>query len=1054
MIRWFAKNDIAANLLLVGILLSGIWTALTRVPLQVSPSHEYKSVLISMSYRGGTAEDVEKNILIPIEAALSDLGGIEGLWATGRRGRAFFWITLEDSANERDALDEIQSRVDRIQTFPSETEKPYIRIPDSDSFREILGIAVTGNLTEPELIQAAERVRDDLIAMDGISQADIEGGRPSQISIEADLAKLRSHGLTFQDISNAIRNSSIDLSAGTISSESGKLTIRTLGQATNKAEFGAIPIRAADGADLRIDEVADVQDGYEDGRARVRFNGEPALMIRVMRHDLESAIEISNLVQEYAATADQRFPPGIELHVWDDESEGIRSRLGTLSTSLLQGCLLVFLLLALFLRPAIAFWVVIGIPVSFAGGILLMPVFDVSANLMSLFGFILVVGLVVDDAIVTGENIYSHLRTDADPLEAAILGTKEVATPVTFGVLTTVAAFIPLLFFQGHWGTYAKQIPPIVAPVLLFSLIESKLILPCHLKHVRTGRTRLGFFGRMQRGIALGLERLVEKVYQPTLEFALRHRYAVCSAFFALALLMAGYFKGGHMDFITIPSVERNVIMARLGLPNGTRIAQTDEYITRIADAARQVQSEYMDGETGESLVVNIFEEAGERERDGSLDENEGKVLVELLVPSKRSAPGPTTTEVANRLQELVGDIPEAQRFSVRAEQSGRSRSVELKQKEPMQLEIRGPGSERKGELAQEVVELLRSYEGIGSAFSDTSRQIDELEIRLKPRAAELGLTQQSLARQIRQAFYGEEAQRILRDGEEVRVVVRLPREERESLHTLDTIKVQTPSGASVSLESVADVKMTKVPRNIERIDGSEVIEITALPSDPSIDIIGISKTSSAEIQAILNQGDNLSFRYTGFIADSKKANRRTLFASLGLLFTLYALLAIPFKSATQPIIVLLAVPFGIIGAILGHMIMDITPSYLSVFGMLALAGVVVNDSLVLIDFINQRRLEGIPVREAISQAGARRFRPILLTSLTTFAGLVPLMFDKSIEGQFLIPMAVSLGYGILFATAITLYLIPSAYQISEDLRDVLSRLKGWYFRPFKNREV
>ncbi|MEM7011117.1 MAG: efflux RND transporter permease subunit [Verrucomicrobiota bacterium] len=473
MIRWFARNDIAANFLLVGILLAGIYTALYRVPLKVSPSHEYGGVMVSMNYRGGTAKDVEKSVIIPIEEALEDLPAIRRMRTHASRGRGFVWMELSPYADEQEVLEEVKARVDRITTFPSETEKPQVRIPDSDSYREIITIAVTGNLTETELLRAAERVRDDLVEMGGISQAEVKGERPFEIAIEANQDQLRSYGISFQDISEAITRFSVDMPAGTIQSASGNLTVRTLGQAYTADDYADIPIRAANGADVTIGEVAKVNDGFEEGLQLVRFNGEPAMMVEVMRHDQENAIEISDKVRAYATTASERLPPGISLYAWDDESISIRGRLGTLSTSLLQGCLLVFILLALFLRPSVAFWVVIGIPVSFAGGILFMPVFGISANVMSVFGYIIVVGLVVDDAIVTSENIYSKLKTGMDPLEASVIGTKEVTTPVTFGVITTVVAFLPLLYFEGHWGTYARQIPPVVAPVLLFSLIES-----------------------------------------------------------------------------------------------------------------------------------------------------------------------------------------------------------------------------------------------------------------------------------------------------------------------------------------------------------------------------------------------------------------------------------------------------------------------------------------------------------------------------------------------------------------------------------------------------
>ncbi|MCG8602324.1 MAG: efflux RND transporter permease subunit [Verrucomicrobiales bacterium] len=1046
MIRWFARNDIAANFLLVGILLAGIHAALYRIPLQVSPSSEWNDIIIRVDYRGGTAKDVEKAVNIPVEEAIRDLPGIDKVWSYANRGRGTIWAEIKEGVDQRALLEEVKTRVDRITTFPDETESPEVYIPDSNSYREVITVAVTGDLSDTELLRVAERVRDDLMDMDGISHAEVKGERPLEISIEADQERLRSYGLGFQDLSNAIQRSSVDLSAGSIQSSSGNLSLRTRGQAYTAEQFAQIPIRAANGADVLLGEVARVTDGFEEGQMMVRFNDEPALMVEVMRFDMESAIEIAGLVHDYVDSAGERFPDGINLYAWDDESISIKGRLGTLTASMIQGCLLVFILLALFLRPALAFWVVIGIPISFAGGLLLMPWLGITANLMSVFGFIIVVGLVVDDAIVTGENIYSKLKSGMEPLEASVIGTKEVAVPVTFGVLTTIVAFLPLLFFDGSWRNFAKQIPPVVAPVLLFSLIETKLILPSHLKHLRVGRLRKNRFDRFQSHIANGLERFVEKFYRPLLKFALHHRYTVVSLFFAGALLMFGYAQGGGLGFVSMPSVDRLRITAYLDLPNDTPLEQTDTYIRRIRDAAEVLKKEFVDEGSGRSLITNVMEEVGDRGRSSTtLDETRGEVAIEILPPSMRKAPGPRNSVIANRWKELVGEIPEAQSFRVRAEQSGFSRRGDTREQEPVEVELRGLSSERKIAIAEEIKDLLESFDGISDAYTQVQRGSDELEIVLKPRAFELDLTQQELARQIRQAFYGEEAQRLLRGTDDIRVMVRLTQQERQSLHTLDTLKIRTPSGAAVSLAAVADVQMVKVPERIERIDGAEVIEIKAIPFDESVDIMGIAATAAPEIQALVNEGEGLSYRYTGFIAENEESKRRTIIGSIALMFALYGLLAIPFRSLTQPIFVLLAVPFGVIGALIGHMIMGITPSYLSIFGMLALAGVVVNDSLVMVDFINRRREEGMALGKAIVEAGSRRFRPILLTSITTFAGLMPLMFDRSIQGQFLIPMAVSLAYGILFATAITLFLIPCSYQISADLGGMLRKARDWY---------
>lgn len=1059
MIRWFANNGIAANLLMFAILAAGFNAAWNKVPLEVVPeSSAWEIVYMEMPYRGGTPKDIEENVLIPVERALEGISGIREVNSDGMPGMAKFYFKAKDGVDLDKLLDEIKSRVDTISTFPGETERAKIIIPDSSGRLPVLSVAVTGELDEAALLQATKKVQREILELEGVSRADIQGVRKTEISIEADLAKLRAYKLTFRELADAIRSSSINLTAGTIRSESGRLVVKTRGQAYEAAEFEKIPIRAANGADVMLGEVAKVNDGFEEDQKIVEFNGRPAMFIQVRRARGEDAIEISDRVREYVST---RAPEGTHLYTWNDSSLSIRGRLGTLTSSLLQGCVLVFLILGLFLRPQVALWVVLGIPISFAGGVLVMsmdlPFFDifpVTANVMSLFGFIIVLGVVVDDAIVTGENVYAKLRTGMDPLEASVLGTKEVAVPVTFGILTTIAAFVPLSHVSGGWGDFAKQIPPVVIPVLLFSLVESKLILPAHLKHVRPRGNHIGFFGRFQKGFADGMEWFVDHAYTPMLKVAVQYRYSVLALFVAMAMAVIGYWAGGRMGFASFPSVENLRISADLNLPNDLPIERTHAYVERITAATEILKKEYTDPKTGETLIRNVARVTGSSDFEGRPDSSRGKVVVEVMPPSERSEPGPTNAEIAKRWTALVGEIEEADSFYIHAEITGKQNREERRENagggEPMALELRGPNSEEKNQVAEEIKKLIRSYDGIGGAWAQINRGQDEIEFTLKPRAAELGVTQGLLAQQVRQAFYGEEAQRIVRDSEEIRIMLRLPKEARRSLHTLSRLKIRSPRGGEVPLNTVADFRFTKAPTFVERNDGAEVIRIGGMPEDDSVDIVGIAEELGPEIRKLTDQVEGLSFLWTGYVAEHEESVKKTWLNAGFLLFALYALLAIPFRSVLQPIYVLLAVPFGVIGALLGHLIMDITPNFLSVFGMLALAGVVVNDSLVMVDFVNRKRRDGMSLIEAALAAGARRFRPIILTSLTTFAGLVPLLMDQSLQAQFLIPMAVSLGFGILFATGITLFLIPCALVSADDLGRFVRKCFSWYLRPLK----
>ncbi|PQO38050.1 efflux RND transporter permease subunit [Blastopirellula marina] len=1045
MIRWFATNGIAANFMMLAILIGGIYTAANHIPLEVSPERSFETVMVTMDYRGGTAKDVEQAILIPIEESLEGVEGIRDINSGADQGRARIWIDAEPGTDLRVLLDDVSSRIDTITTFPDETERPVISIPDSSNWWEVLSIAVTGHLSPHELREVARKVQEDVISLPGISRAQVQGDREYEISVEVDTTKLLAYGLSLQDLSDAIKQYSIDLPAGSIDSASGTFIVRTRGQAYSEQEFAKIPIHAANGADVLLGEVARITDGFEEGEKIVEFNGRPSLFVEVMRTGNENAINISDQVHEYVRNARVRFPEGIELFIWDDESVEIRGRLTTLVESMVQGSVLVMLLLGLFLRPGLAFWIVAGIPIGFAGGVMLMPWFGVTANVMSLFGFIIVVGIVVDDAIVTGENVYLKMKEGLPPLEAAVEGTHEVAIPVTFGALTTMVAFIPLMFFEGSWGDFASQVPPVVAPVLIFSLIESKFILPAHLKHLRPV-PHDNPITRVQTSIANGLEYFIERVYQPCLEFSVRHRASVLALFVAVMLLMAGYCMSGRMEFIAYPSVEKQRISVSLDMPDDTSLETTGRYMDRIEAALLQVQKEYIDPGKGEPIIQNISKIVGAGRIHRPFDKSQGAIAFEVMSPSLRTAPGPKNSEIATRLNDLIGPLPEATEFRIRADSSiNRDRNVD---NENLNIELRGPMSPEKAEVAQQIQDMLKEYQGFGSTWANVNLGQDELELRLKPLAAELDVTQQLVAQQVRQAFFGEEAQRVQRGIDDIRVMVRLPREQREALHTLERLRVRTPRGANVPLATVAEISFTKAPSSVERKNGAEILRIGAQPVDETVDVLGIASELSPRIEELCQQ-HNYTFQYVGYVAEAEDAQRKTIIGAGLLAFTLYGLLAIALKSLGQPFFVLLAIPFAIIGALLGHIAMDITPSYLSVFGMLALAGVAVNDTLVMVDYVNHRLAQGATLQEAALQAGARRFRPIMLTSVTTFVGLVPLLMDKSLQAQFLIPMAVSLAFGVMFATLVTLFLIPCAQLAADDVGKWLSAMKQWYFRPF-----
>jgi len=1045
MIRWFAKNDIATNIIMLAILLGGLFVTFYKLPVEVSPTYTMEQVRVRISAPGLSPEEIETKIVIPIENTLHSISGVDEVSADVKPGNTFFFITAEDGADMEKLKQEVESRINRVPSLPSESDKPRIFVPDSSYWKEVITIVVSGNLSTKELETAAIQIRDDLMATPGVSRAVIQGKKRRELSIEPSLESLQAYGLTLSDISQAVRNNSVDTTAGSVTVGGKPLQIRSAQQRYSKEEFGEIFIKRVNGADIRIKDVAAVRDNYDNEENKIiLFNGKPCIQIEVFRTGDESALAVSDIVHEYVKKDHPNLPEGVNIDIWDDDSIPLRSRIDTLTKNLVQGAVLVLIMLTLFLRPALAFWVVLGVPISFAGGAILMYHLGVSINLWTLFGFIIVLGIVVDDAIVTAENIYSKHKDGYNSLDAAVIGTKEVATPVTFGVVTTIVAFIPLLYFTGWQGNIAKQIPLVIIPVLIFSLIESKFILPAHMKHLKVGRnpSKWNILAHTQRAIAAGLELTIQKIYRPLLKTSLYFRYAVVALFIAAMLVTIGYIKSDAFKMEDLPKVDRYQIQARLLMPEDIALEDTHERVEKIISVLPQLREEFMDGDTGKSIIGGVLYATGGHPYSSRTEQNKAYAYLHITPPSQRSEPGASNLEISERWRELVGEIEGAKQFSVTGQQSSGGRGH--KDNEDIEIEIRGVNEAAKEKIADALQAWLRQQEYIRSAWTNKEKLRKELMVKLRPEGRDKGLTQSSLARQMRSAFFGEQAQRFQHGEDDVRVYVRLPEEERKSIHTLNTLRINLPRGESTAFKNVAEITESTTRPSIKRVERSRIFTVVA-GLDPEykgkLDNI-ILPEIEAKIAELRDGVEGTSWRYVGSIASRKEMKQRMLIGLAALLFTLFSLLAIPFKSVLQPIFVLLAVPVGVIGALLGHMIMGFTPSYLSIFGILALCGVVVNDSLVMVDFINQKRKEGVKVDLAVIHSGTKRFRAIMLTSITTFAGLLPIIFERSIESQFLKPMAISLGFGILFATVITLFLIPCAYLVTEDL---IRGLK-WFF--------
>jgi multidrug efflux pump subunit AcrB len=825
-----------------------------------------------------------------------------------------------------------------------------------------------------------------------------------------------------------LRRNSTDVSAGNLKTEGGDIFIRSVGQAYKASEFSQLPILTdQDGTLIRLGDIAILRDEFEETPLRTRFNGIPAIEVEIFRVGDQSIIEVTDAVKNYIERKQESLPAGLTMTYWRDRSSSIKARLATLSKSAWQGALLVILLLALFLRPAVAFWVCIGIPMSFMGAFLLMPVFGISLNLMSLFAFILVLGIVVDDAIVTGENVYAHMQQGSDPLTAAIKGTQEVAVPVTFGILTTVAAFIPLALLDGRSSWY-QSIPYVIVPVLLFSLIESKLVLPAHLKHIKPRTGAPSLLTKIQMAISTSLENFIAKVYQPALLLAMRWRYAALAIMLSSLLIVIGSLASGQTKFVFFPRVQSETATATLIMPTGTAFESTDRIVQHMTKQAQLLQEKYIDPETGESIIKNIYSISGGR------NSSTGRIRVETIPPEERSLEIGTQQLVAE-WRKMVGLVAGAEQLNYRAE-IGWDRPA-------INIELRGKNASDLNEFGEIFKNKLSSFSSVSDIEDSMSDGKEELQLILKPEATLLGLDLSVVARQVRQAVYGFEVQRIQRGREEVRVMVRYPIAARQTIETLEQMTIKAGVGQEVPLWQIADVVPGLSPSSILRINRQRTLSVTADFDKEQGNLSAVQEELEQFLQQSVNSYPGLSYVMAGEARDQKESSDELKFGMYGLLLVIYILLAVPFKSYSQPLVVMMVIPFGIVGAVIGHWIMGMNLTLLSLMGVLALSGVVVNDSLVLVDFVNRKRAEGIALFDAVYMAGGRRFRPVLLTSLTTFVGLMPLLFEKSTQAQFLIPMAVSLGFGILFATLITLFLVPVNYLIMEDIKSYFVRYKN-----------
>ena len=1038
---WFASNHVAANLLMLLIIAAGLLSTFSA-KLEVFPEMSLDMIKIMVPYRGASPADVEEGVCLRVEEAIAAVDGIKRMTSSATESAGFTFVEVEEYADPTEVLDDIKAEIGTIITFPQETEKPIIS--EIRTHHKVVSIVVCGHVSEKTLRKLADEIRDDLTAMENISQVSVAGVRSYEISIEVSEENLRRYNLSFDQVSRAVSSSSLDIPAGSVKTSGGEILVRTKGQRYYGPQFEEIVVLTRnDGTDVRLGDIATVRDEFEDLDLYAKFDGKRAAFVQVSRVGEEDALDVASSVKKYVSRKSKYLPQGISIALWEDDSEILKSRLNLLKKNAYIGLVLVFLCLTLFLNLRLAFWTTMGIPISFLGAFWLLPQFDVSINMMSLFAFIMSLGIVVDDAIVVGENIFACRQQGMDRLSAAVKGVREMAMPVTLTVLTTMFAFMPLAFTTGIMGKILRVLPIVVVSVLSVSLLEALLILPAHLSSKRASKKNIvvRFTDKINSLTHKALSWFVYGPFAKFVERAVKWRYVTLAIGVLILLVTVGFILGGFIKVTFFEPAEADNMLASLTMPQGTPAEQTAEIIERIERAALTVINEFNSKREGKpSLMKHISTTIGAqpatsgRHGGGVIQVQVGaggqshlaEVNVELLAGEERDV---SSVTLKNRWREVVGEIPGVSSLTFMSEifTAGTPIAVELSHQNFDTLLA----------ASEKLKGMLRDYAGVSDIADDFEPGKAELKLKLKETGRNLRLTLSDLARQVRQGFYGDEVQRIQRGRDDIRVMVRYPEDERKSLADVENMRIRLPEGTEIPFKTVAEVEYGRGYSTIRRVDRRRVVSVSA-DVDKAVTNAGeINQDLYVKVLPdLMRQYPGLQYRFAG-----EQRQRNESLASLKTNFVIamlaiYGLLAVQFRSYSQPAIVMSAIPFGIVGATIGHLVMGFNLSILSLFGIVALSGVVVNDSLIMIDLINRERKSHIELSRVLRDCATRRFRPIMLTTLTTFCGLLPMIAEKSLQARFLVPMAVSLAFGVMFATCITLLLVPSLYMILEDVKN------------------
>ncbi len=1027
-VSWFANNHVAANLLMIFALAMGILTTVNS-KVEIFPETASGLISVSVSYPGATPSEIEKSIVKRIEEGIAGIEGVKSISSTASEGIASIIVEVRNGWNTSRVLDDVKAEVDRITTLPDESEKPIIR--ELTIRAPVINIAVYGDSDEHTIRKTAQDIKDDVTALKNVSEAEIIGIRDPEIDIEIPEANLRKYHISLEKVAQIVRNSSIDLAAGNIKTKNGEILVRTKERKYYAKKYRDIVVASRNsGARVKLSDIADIKEGFENVDRFFMFEGKPAAIVQVFRVGDENALSVAHAVKNYIRKIKHNLPAGIRVKTFNDRSQILKSRIDLLLKNMGYGMILVILTLGIFLDKRLSLWITMGIPTAFAFGLWLLPHFNVSINMISLFALVMVLGIVVDDAIVIGESIYQKREEGLNPIKASIEGTVEVAVPVIFSVLTTMAAFWPLLNGTGVMGKIIRNIPVVVILVLLGSILEALLILPSHLARskIRIIKTDKELFIRRY------LRKFINGPYKKMLRFSLKWRYGVVAFGIFLLMIIVGLWAGNRIEFTYFPKVEGNWLVCDITLPAGSSVSTTEAIAKRIENDATEVirEAEKRHSKKPGSLMKYIAFGIGVKLRRGhasagssDLGSNFAQIVVSLVDSDKRK--GISSKELLRLWRKKVGDIPEAQSLTFQSEifSAGKSISINLSDRDENALH----------KAVESLKSALKKYPGVYDVSDSFLEGKRELELSLKPEAKTLGLTAGDLAEAVHNAFYGAEALRLQRGRDEIKVMVRYPLKERRMLSSIRAMRIIRPDGSEIPLSEVARIKEGYAAVSINRYDQQRVITVDADVDEAVENANDIRKSIiGSVIPKLMKKFPGLKYTLQGEGKEQKESMSDIMRSFMIALLLIYILLAVPLKSFLQPVFIMLAIPFGVIGAVLGHIALGMNLSILSLFGIVGLSGVVVNDALVLFDAINRRRKKGMNSFNAIIESAISRFRAIMLTTLTTVAGLLPIISETSLQAKFLIPMAISLAAGVLFATLITLLLVPCGYLIMEDI--------------------